>query len=200
MLRIAVNKDSDNPFAWLQLGTVYELKGDTARASLATAERASMTGDTRTAVYSARAAMAGAAAQHARLDPRAGHRADRPERTRRQEAQEEMMAFLSSRAALPLVAVAAALLGAGATLLVSRHSDGVAGPRVSARASRSDPRGDAAPAGPQQRQGDRRQPRRHPDAGRQRLGGQPQWRRHRGRISRLQLRLLPREPARSSTS
>jgi predicted Zn-dependent protease len=58
VLRIAVNKDSDNPFAWLQLGTVYELKGDTARASLATAERASMTGDTRTAVYSARAAMA----------------------------------------------------------------------------------------------------------------------------------------------
>jgi protein-disulfide isomerase len=35
-----------------------------------------------------------------------------------------MMAFLSSRAALPLVAAAAALLGAGATLLVSRHSDG----------------------------------------------------------------------------
>ena len=34
------------------------------------------------------------------------------------------MAFLSSRAALPLFAAAAALLGAGATLLVSRHSDG----------------------------------------------------------------------------
>lgn len=35
-----------------------------------------------------------------------------------------MMQFLSSRAALPLVAVAAALLGAGATMLVSRHNDG----------------------------------------------------------------------------
>ncbi len=35
-----------------------------------------------------------------------------------------MMQFLSSRAALPLVAIAAALLGAGATLLVSRHNDG----------------------------------------------------------------------------
>ena len=77
VLRIAVNKDDDNPFAWYQLGTVYELKGDTARAMLATAERASMTGDMRTAVYSARGAMAGAAAEHARLDPRAGHRADR---------------------------------------------------------------------------------------------------------------------------
>ncbi len=59
VLRIAVNKDDDNPFAWYQLGTVYELKGDTARAMLATAERASMTGDLRTAVYSARGAMAG---------------------------------------------------------------------------------------------------------------------------------------------
>ncbi|MDB5680039.1 MAG: disulfide bond formation protein DsbA [Sphingomonas bacterium] len=35
-----------------------------------------------------------------------------------------MMAFLSSRAALPLVAAAAALLGAGTTLLVSRYSGG----------------------------------------------------------------------------
>lgn len=58
VLRIAVNKDDENPFAWYQLGTVYELKGDTARAMLATAERASMMGDFRTAVYSARGAMA----------------------------------------------------------------------------------------------------------------------------------------------
>jgi protein-disulfide isomerase len=35
-----------------------------------------------------------------------------------------MMQFLSSRAALPLVAAAAALLGAGATLLVSRQNGG----------------------------------------------------------------------------
>lgn len=35
-----------------------------------------------------------------------------------------MMRYLSSRAALPLVAVAAALLGAGATFLMSRHNDG----------------------------------------------------------------------------
>jgi predicted Zn-dependent protease len=59
VLRIAVNKDDDNPFAWFQLGTVYELKGDYPRAALATAERASMTGDTKMAVYSARNAMAG---------------------------------------------------------------------------------------------------------------------------------------------
>ncbi|WP_294045739.1 M48 family metalloprotease [Sphingomonas sp.] len=58
VLKIAVNKDDDNPFAWYQLGTVYELRGNNAGAMLATAERASLTGDTRTAVSSARAAMA----------------------------------------------------------------------------------------------------------------------------------------------
>jgi len=58
ILRTAVNRDDDNPFAWYQLGTAYERSGDTARAALATAERASMTGDTRTAVASARYALA----------------------------------------------------------------------------------------------------------------------------------------------
>lgn len=58
VLRTAVGRDDQNPFAWYQLGTVYELTGDTARAALATAERASMTGDSRTAVQSARFAMA----------------------------------------------------------------------------------------------------------------------------------------------
>ncbi len=57
VLRTAVARDDDNPFAWYQLGTVYELTGDTARAALATAERASMTGDSRTAASSARYAL-----------------------------------------------------------------------------------------------------------------------------------------------
>ncbi len=58
VLRTAVSRDDENPFAWVQLGTVYELTGDEPRAALATAERASMTGDVRTAVQSARYAMA----------------------------------------------------------------------------------------------------------------------------------------------
>lgn len=58
ILKTAVQRDDDNPFAWLQLGTAYELTGDTGRAALATAERASMTGDSRTAVQRARYAMA----------------------------------------------------------------------------------------------------------------------------------------------
>lgn len=59
VLRTAVARDDENPFAWLQLGTVYELSGDEPRAALATAERASMMGDNRTAADRARYAMAG---------------------------------------------------------------------------------------------------------------------------------------------
>ena len=59
VLRLAVQRDDQNPFAWVQLGTVYERKGDTPRTALATAERANLTGDTRTALVSSRAAMAG---------------------------------------------------------------------------------------------------------------------------------------------
>jgi predicted Zn-dependent protease len=58
VLKIATNKDDDNPFGWYQLGTAYELTGDTARASLAAAEQASLTGATARAVMSARTAMA----------------------------------------------------------------------------------------------------------------------------------------------
>ena len=58
VLRVATGRDDENPFAWYQLGTAYELTGDTARAALATAERASMNGDHRTAAQSARYALA----------------------------------------------------------------------------------------------------------------------------------------------
>lgn len=59
VLRAAVSKDRDNPFAWYQLGLAYEQQGDSARAALATAERASLEGDDGTALRSAQAAMAG---------------------------------------------------------------------------------------------------------------------------------------------
>ncbi len=58
VLRVAVARDDENPTAWVQLGTAYEASGDTARAALATAERASMTGDSRIAAQSAAYAMA----------------------------------------------------------------------------------------------------------------------------------------------
>lgn len=59
VLKSAVNKDRDNPFAWYQLGVVYARQGDTARAALATAERYQMTGQPELALRSAEAAMVG---------------------------------------------------------------------------------------------------------------------------------------------
>jgi predicted Zn-dependent protease len=59
VLKQAVARDNDNPFAWFNLGTVYERKGDEPRTALATAERAHLMGDVGTALMSARAAMAG---------------------------------------------------------------------------------------------------------------------------------------------
>ena len=59
VLRQAVSRDDENPFAWYQLGTAYENTGDSARALLASAEQASINGDVRTAAYSARGAMQG---------------------------------------------------------------------------------------------------------------------------------------------
>jgi len=59
VLRAAVAKDRENPFAWYQLGVVYERRGDMARAALATAERYSIQGKHGLAVRSAKAAMQG---------------------------------------------------------------------------------------------------------------------------------------------
>ncbi len=39
VLKAAVARDHDNPFAWYELGTVYEAAGDTPRARLASAEQ-----------------------------------------------------------------------------------------------------------------------------------------------------------------
>ena len=38
VLKNAVNRDNDNPFAWYQLGIVYDREGDQPRAALATSE------------------------------------------------------------------------------------------------------------------------------------------------------------------
>jgi predicted Zn-dependent protease len=59
VLKAAVAKDNENPFAWYQLGVVYEREGDQPRAQLATAERYNLEGRARLALVSAEAAMAG---------------------------------------------------------------------------------------------------------------------------------------------
>ncbi|MCW1382114.1 M48 family metalloprotease [Novosphingobium sp. KCTC 2891] len=58
VLRTAVARDRENPFAWYQLGVVYEARGDTARARLASAEQQLMELQLPEAVGSAEAAEA----------------------------------------------------------------------------------------------------------------------------------------------
>jgi predicted Zn-dependent protease len=59
VLRNAVQRDRENPFAWYQLGVIYAQEGDTARAALASAERFDLTGQPPQALYNAKIAMAG---------------------------------------------------------------------------------------------------------------------------------------------
>jgi len=59
VLKNAVNRDNDNPFAWYQLGIVYDREGDEPRAALATAERNNLEGKNKLALASAKMAMAG---------------------------------------------------------------------------------------------------------------------------------------------
>lgn len=59
VLRAAVAKDRENPFAWYQLGVVYDHRGDNARAALATAERYALEGNNPLALRNAETAMAG---------------------------------------------------------------------------------------------------------------------------------------------
>jgi predicted Zn-dependent protease len=61
VLRDSLTRDRNNPFAWINLGTVYDRLGDEPRTALATAERANLIGDPRTALISARRAMGGLA-------------------------------------------------------------------------------------------------------------------------------------------
>ncbi|HJP67865.1 MAG TPA: M48 family metalloprotease [Sphingomicrobium sp.] len=59
ILKVAVNKDNEDPFAWYQLGIIYEHEGDQPRAALATAERMNLQGDAKMAYASAQLAMKG---------------------------------------------------------------------------------------------------------------------------------------------
>ena len=59
ILKVAVNRDNQDPFAWYQLGIIYEHDGDDARAALATAERSNLEGEPKMALASAEMAMKG---------------------------------------------------------------------------------------------------------------------------------------------
>jgi predicted Zn-dependent protease len=59
VLRAAVGRDRENPFAWYELGMVYGARGDIPRARLASAEQQIMSGSPAEALRSANAAQAG---------------------------------------------------------------------------------------------------------------------------------------------
>jgi predicted Zn-dependent protease len=59
VLKAAVARDAENPFAWYQLGVVYANRGDTPRAALASAERYVLQGNAPLALRSAEEAMLG---------------------------------------------------------------------------------------------------------------------------------------------
>jgi len=59
ILKTAVAVDNENPFAWYQLGMIYDQEGDTPRAALATAERNNLEGNPKLALASAEMAMRG---------------------------------------------------------------------------------------------------------------------------------------------
>lgn len=58
VLKAAVARDRENPFAWIQLGTVYAAQGDLARAKLASAEQQVIYGRFHEALQSSSAALA----------------------------------------------------------------------------------------------------------------------------------------------
>ncbi|MET0366112.1 MAG: tetratricopeptide repeat protein, partial [Sphingobium sp.] len=59
VLRSALARDRDNPFAWYVLGNVYARKGNNALAALASAEQADLSGNYPQATRQAQTAMAG---------------------------------------------------------------------------------------------------------------------------------------------
>lgn len=57
VLKASITKDNENPFAWYQLGVVYDREGDTGRAAMATAERYHLEGQPRLALTNAEMAV-----------------------------------------------------------------------------------------------------------------------------------------------
>jgi predicted Zn-dependent protease len=57
VLRTAIGRDNSNPFAWYQLGIVYDREGDQGRAALATAERYNLENEPKLALANAEQAL-----------------------------------------------------------------------------------------------------------------------------------------------
>ena len=89
VLKTALQRDRENPFAWYQLGVIYAQEGDQARASLASAEKYDLEGAAPQALQSATLAMGGIPKGTA---ARAGHRAGRAQHHRIRSAFQDTAA------------------------------------------------------------------------------------------------------------
>lgn len=59
LLKTALSRDKDNPFAWYQLGVIYDRRGDGPRAALAAAERFTLENNPQGAMMNAKLALSG---------------------------------------------------------------------------------------------------------------------------------------------
>ena len=82
ILKVAVNRDNDNPFAWYQLGIIYDREGDMGRAALATAERSNLSGGAENGPGKRRDGNEDDPDRHSGLASRTGYRHGVPHRAR----------------------------------------------------------------------------------------------------------------------
>ncbi len=123
VLRLAVQRDNQNPDAWYQLGIIYDREGDHARASLATAERYNLLDQPQLAPCSGSGGGQPTAAGFARLAARTGYCNGFEIRARRAQGQEKVKENGALRAKLPLLiaAIGGIIVGGGAITLLKGH-------------------------------------------------------------------------------
>ena len=209
VLKAAVNRDNEDPFAWYQLGIIYDREGDQARAALATAERNNLEGNPKLALANAEMAMKGIPAGTPdwlrAQDIAMVSRAELAKKDKKYRDDERPVSEATSALVGPFGRGgrrrrrSASLLTAGAAVLRRARTCSAAG--SSAQGLLADPEDPGRRRRCASRRaicaGPRRQPRGARNAVRELVEGRRQARRHAGRILRLRLPLLQGEqPAR----
>ncbi len=208
MLKAAVNRDNENPFAWYQLGIIYDREGDQPRAALATAERNNLEGQAKLALASAEMAIKGIPPGTPGLSSGAGHRHGFARRTEKRQKNRKTSGASERGAAqtalMPAVALAGGVIGAALTAAASAGRGAATGQRPDRAPGHA-----GRPANPRRHRRCAARPRNIADADGQSRGARNavriiverlrQARRHTGRILRLRLPLLQDQQPRTST-
>ena len=74
VLKVAVNRDNEDPFAWYQLGIIYDREGDQSRGDAGDRRAQQPRGQSEVCLASAQTAMKGIPTGNAGLSSRAGYR------------------------------------------------------------------------------------------------------------------------------